>query len=276
MMVAMAEISRRELMGGAAALLGGAAAAFAGSGDLKLGVATYSLRKLSRAEAIEALAELQVRYIKVKEFHAKIAGPEAEWKQARRDFENAGLTILGVGNITMVKKDEGEIRRNFEYAKTLGAAAITMAPSRETLPMIEGFVKEYGIKAAIHNHGPEDRHFPAPKDALDAVKGMDKRMGLCIDAGHTTRTGADVVEWTRIALAEGRLHDFDIKDLADLMDKESQVAVGEGKMPVEALFRELMQGKYSVGVMLEYEINENDPVPGMRKSLEYMRRVLAG
>src|ERR1700738_3063425 len=50
-------------------------------------------------------------------------------------------------------------------------------------------VKEFDIKIAIHNHGPEDKHFPSPKSVLDAVKGMDSRMGLCMDIGHTVRTG---------------------------------------------------------------------------------------
>jgi hypothetical protein len=37
-----------------------------------------------------------------------------------------------------------------------------------------------------------------------------------------------------------------------------------------------MKMKYSGGVMLEYEINEDDPLPGMYKSLAYMRGVVAG
>jgi hypothetical protein len=33
---------------------------------------------------------------------------------------------------------------------------------------------------------------------------------------------------------------------------------------------------YKGGVMLEYEINADNPVPGMEKSFSYMRGVLAG
>lgn len=274
MMVPMSHsVSRREFIAGAAAagLLG---AAPAGKPKFKLGVASYSLRKFSRADAIAALHKLDVRYINIKEFHAKIAAPAEEWKQARKDFESAGLTILGVGNITMVKLDEAEIRRNFEYAKTLGAPLIVMAPSHETVPLIEKFVKEYDIKAAIHNHGPEDKHFPAPKDVLDAVKGMDKRMGLCIDVGHAARTGADLVEWVRITGEEGRLHDMHIKDLADPAKDDSQVPVGDGKLPITGIFGELAKQGYAGGVMLEYEADENNPVPGMQKSFAYMRKVL--
>jgi sugar phosphate isomerase/epimerase len=272
--------NRRELLGGALAAIASARIANAATSrageeaGFKLGVASYSLRKLSRAEAIKALEALNVRYVNIKDFHAPLTTPPQELAQVKKDFESAGITILGVGNISFAKSDEAEMRRNFEYAKTLGAPVIVMAPSHETAPKVEKFVKEYDIKAAIHNHGPEDKHFPAPADVLKVVKGMDPRMGLCIDIGHTARTGADVVQ--SIKDAGPRLHDMHVKDLADFMDKDSQVAVGDGAMPIPAIFKQLQKMNYKGGVMLEYEIHPENPVPGMQKSFAYMRGVLAG
>ena len=275
------EVNRRELMGGALAVLASRGALSAApttqeEGALKLGVASYSFRKLSRADAIKGMEALKCRYINIKEFHAPIKGTEAEWKQARTDFENAGIQILGVGNISMQKEDEGEIRRNFDYAKTLGAPVIVMAPTHKTVPMIEKFVKEYNIKAAIHNHGPEDKHFPAPADVLKAVKGMDERMGLCVDVGHTARTGTSPYEALKQAWSAKRLHDIHMKDLGDLMNKDSQVAVGDGAMPVAQMFAFLTKAGYKGGVMLEYEIKADAPVPGMIQSFAFMWGVLAG
>jgi sugar phosphate isomerase/epimerase len=275
-------VSRRELMGGSVlalaspVLLPSAPARSDDDAGFKLGVASYSLRKLSRADAIKAMEALKCRYINIKEFHAPIKESEAQWKQARTDFENAGITILGVGNISMTKEDEGEIRRNFEYAKTLGAPVIVMAPTAKTAPVIEKFVKEYNIRAAIHNHGPEDKHFPAPSDVLKVVKGMDERMGLCVDIGHTARTGTAPLDGLKQATSARRLNDIHVKDLADLMNKDSQVAVGDGAMPIPAIFQYLMKTAYKGGVMLEYEINADAPLPGMMKSFAYMRGVIAG
>jgi sugar phosphate isomerase/epimerase len=273
-------VSRRRILGGsllamASPMMSAAAPNRAEEeAGFKLGVASYSLRKLSRAEAIKAMETLQCRYINIKEFHAPIKGTEAEWKQARTDFENAGITILGVGNISMTKEDPGEIRRNFEYAKTLGAPLIVMAPTQQTVGLIDKFVREYNIKAAIHNHGPEDKYFPAPSDVLKAVRTLDDRMGFCVDLGHTTRTGTGAVEGLK--QAGKRLYDIHIKDLSDLMAKDSQVAVGDGAMPVPAIFTYLSKSGYKGGVMLEYEIHADNPVPGMIKSFAYMRGVLAG
>ena len=134
--------------------------------------------------------------------------------------------------------------------------------------------KEFNIKIAVHNHGPEDKNFPTPQSVLKIVKNMDPRCGLCIDVGHTARTGVDVVE--SIAEAGPRLLDMHIKDLADPMVRESQVAVGDGKLPIGRIFLQLVRMKYDGCVNLEYEIHDTDPMPGMTKSFAYMRGVLTG
>ena len=66
------------------------------------------------------------------------------------------------------------------------------------------------------------------------------------------------------------------KDLADPMKKDSQVAVGDGVLPIPAIFQYLLKTGYKGGAMLEYEINADNPLPGMVKSFAYMRGVIAG
>ncbi len=244
------------------------------SAGFRLGVATYSMRGFTRPQTITMLKALDVDTVSLKEMHAKIKGDPAEWTQARKDLEAAGIRIVSCGNITMTVDEDDEIEHNFKYAQALGAEGIVMAPNHQTLPRIEKFVKKYNIKAMIHNHGPEDKHFPSPKSVFDAVKNMDPRMGLCIDVGHTVRTGASVLE--SIKMAGPRLLDFHIKDLKDLSDKGSQCAVGDGAMPVAEIFKLLKMVKFTGNTNLEYEINLKDPLPGMIKSFAYMRGVLAG
>src|SRR4029434_9176687 len=116
----------------------------------------------------------------------------------------------------------------------------TMHP--DLVPRVERFAKQYDIKVAIHNHGPEDKLFPSPYDVLKVVKSMDQHMGLCIDLGHTARTGTDVVQ--AIADAGSRLLDMHAKDLRDFNAKESQCIVGEGIMPFPDIFRQLQKMQY--------------------------------
>ena len=147
-------------------------------------------------------------------------------------------------------------------------------PATQTLPRIEKLVKEYDIRFAIHNHGPEDKLWHSPLDVLKAVNSMDPRMGCCIDVGHTVRAGTDVVQ--AIHEAGPRLFNVHMKDLTNFQDKESQVAVGDGIMPVAKIFEALTAISYKDFVDLEYEINANDPMPGVITSLAYMRGVQVG
>jgi sugar phosphate isomerase/epimerase len=103
---------------------------------------------------------------------------------------------------------------------------------------------------------------------------MDPRVGLCVDLGHTARTGVDVVQ--ALAQAGARLLNIHAKDLKDLRDADSQCVVGEGAMPLPAIFRQLVSMRYQGSVDLEYEIDAKDPLPGMQRSFAYMRGLLRG
>lgn len=241
---------------------------------IRLGVASYSLRNFPRAQAIQMTKALGTRYINLKSMHLPYELSPAEIASARQEIESAGLVIVGGGMITFETDTDAGIRKYFDYAKAAGMPVIVCTCKPSTLPRIEKFVKQYDIKIAIHNHGPGDENFPSPYDALNAVKGMDPRMGLCIDMGHTVRTGTDVVR--AVADAGPRLLDMHAKDLRDLRVAESQCIVGEGKMPIAEIFRQLRAIGYPGYVNLEYEIDADNPMPGMKQSFAYMRGVLAG
>ncbi len=243
------------------------------SWPIRLGVASYSLRTLSRAEAIAGIKEMGVRYVCIKSFHLPYELTPEELAAGRREFKEAGLTIVGGGNNDILEDTDEAVRKFFEYARLSGMPLLVIAPTPEVMPRVEKFVKEYDIKVAIHNHGPEDKYFPAPSDALEVIKDMDPRVGVCVDVGHATRTGADIVE--EIARAGDRVLDMHMKDLKDLMKKGTDCIVGQGAMPVVDIFRQLKKIKYSGYVNLEYEIDAENPVPGMVQSFAYMRGVLA-
>jgi sugar phosphate isomerase/epimerase len=240
----------------------------------KLGVATYSLREYSRALAIRCIKELHTPYVSVKEFHLRYSSTPAELESGRKDFERAGLKIMSGGNITLAKDDPDDIRRYFEYAKMCGMPMMVCAPTHSNLGAIEKFVKEYNIRIAIHNHGPEDKNFPTPQSVLQVVRDMVPRCGLCMDAGHSACAGANVVE--SIAEAGPRLFDMHIKDLPSFGPNAVQCDVGEGLMPIVGIFKQLHKIGYQGCVNLEYEINGDNPLPGMKNSFSYMRGVLAG
>ena len=241
---------------------------------VKLGVASYSLRNFERGYAIGAVQALGTPYVNIKSFHQPYEATRAELAAGRAEFESAGLEIVGGGTITLDIDTDEDVCSYFEYAKASGMPLMVIAPTRQTLPRIERFVREYDIEVAIHNHGPEDEHFPGPQDIVPVVKEMDPRVGVCLDVGHTARTGIDVAEAAE--MCGDRLLDVHMKDLADLSARESQCVVGEGAIPVARLFVALERMGYQGFVNLEYEIDASDPFPGMQRSFAFMRGVLAG
>ncbi|GAC1653570.1 MAG: hypothetical protein NVS4B3_16800 [Gemmatimonadaceae bacterium] len=242
--------------------------------SVKLGVASYSLRKFQRDKAIAMVKALGTPYINIKSVHLPYELAPAELAAARREIEGAGLQIVGGGTITFEKDTDEEVRKYFDYAKAAGMPLMVATGDAKILPRVERFAKEYDIKVALHNHGPEDKYYPTPYDVLKQVRTMDRRMGLCIDIGHTVRTGTDVVK--AIADAGPRLLDMHAKDLRDLKMRDSQCIVGEGAIPVADIFRQLEAMGYTGYVNLEYEIDADDPLPGMKQSFSYMRGALAG
>jgi sugar phosphate isomerase/epimerase len=276
------ESTRRTFLGAAAGIAGlsaidvrpAAAVVEAEPWGIKLGVASYSLRSFDRAKAIEMTKALKISFISIKDVHLSQTIPPAEVEAAAKEFTAAGLRIMSGGNISLPETTAEEMRKHFEYAKHAGMRMIVCAPTPSNVKVVEALAKEYNIQCAIHNHGPEDKNFPTPQSVLDAVKNLDPRVGLCIDCGHTARTNTDVVK--AIADAGSRLLDMHIKDLGDFTAKDSQVDVGDGKMPIPGIFRQLKKMGYKGCVNLEYEINAKDPMPGMQRSFSYMRGVLAG
>jgi sugar phosphate isomerase/epimerase len=241
---------------------------------VRLGVASYSFRRFSREQAIQMTRALRSPYINIKSFHLEYDLSPSELSAGRREFEEAGLEIVGGGTITFEEDSDPGVEKYFAYARGSGMPLIVATCDPEILPRIERFAKQYGIAVAIHNHGPEDRHYPAPADALRYLRDMDPRMGVCMDIGHTVRANVDIVQ--AAAEAGPRLLDLHIKDLADLTDPRSQCIVGEGAIPLAELFDQLVRMDYQGYANLEYEIDADDPLPGMRQSFAHMRGILAG
>jgi len=240
-----------------------------------LGLCSYTFRNFDRAQLIGYMKQLNVLALNAKDVKDHLPMDPTEEAKALDDYHAAGIQLHAAGAIYFPKDEDEDIRSKFEYCKRAGIKVIVAGdPTPNTLPRIEKFVKEYDIRFAIHNHGPEDKLWPSPLTVLDAVKNMDPRMGCCIDVGHTMRAGTDVV--SAIHKVGPRLFDVHMKDLAQSNVKESQVAVGQGIMPVREIFEALIKIKYPGNVDLEYEIFPDNPLPGTTESFAYMRGVLTG
>jgi sugar phosphate isomerase/epimerase len=281
------DVSRRNFLRTgavtAALLSGGSALSFAmpqkaaaaKASPVKLGLASYTFRDFTRAQMIGYMKQLNLTALNAKDVKDHLPMDPAQEAEALAAYAAAGIRLHAAGAIYFPKDEDEDIRSKFDYCKRAGINVIVAGdPTPESLPRIEKFVKEYDIRLAIHNHGPEDKIWHSPLDVLKAVSKMDPRIGCCIDVGHTMRAGVDPVH--AVHAVGARLFNMHMKDLANATQKESQVAVGEGLMPVRGIFEALIAIRYKGFVDLEYEIHADDPMPGVSTSFAYMRGVLAG
>jgi len=242
---------------------------------VKLGLASYTFRNFTRAQLIGYMKQLNLTELNCKDTKDHLPMDPAAEADALADYAANNIKVHAIGAVYFQKDEDDDIRSKFEYARRAGVKVIVAGdPAVATLPRIERFVKEYDIRVAIHNHGPEDKVWPSPYDVLRAVDKMDPRIGCCIDIGHAARAGANVPQAIRDA--GPRLFNMHAKDLLDFTSKESQVAVGQGIMPIRAIFESLIAINYQGFVDLEYEIHGDDPMPGVIESFAFMRGVLRG
>ncbi len=243
---------------------------------LKFGVATYTLRELPIEETIAGVQRVGLKYISIKNVknHIDLSHSSEQRHERAQMFRDAGLVPLSVGNVSMRTGEEG-IREAFEFARDIGVSTIVCAPSHEAIPILDKMVKEFDIKLAIHNHGPEDKgYFPSPNDVIRAVEKFDSRIGLCIDVGHTARAGVDPAE--AIIRFRERLYDCHIKDISAMGDKNTPIEGGRGILDLQSILAALLKIKYQGLVGFEYEKDGKDPLPGLAETVGFTKGLLAG
>jgi len=237
----------------------------------ELGLASYTLREFNLEDTLAMTKKVGLKNICFKSMHLELDSTPEQIRETVEKVKDAGLNLYGGGVISM--KNEGEVNQAFDYAKAAGMKVIIAAPSYEMLPLINKKVKQYDIKVAIHNHGPGDDLFPIPSVALEHIKNLDKRIGMCHDIGHTKRYGSDPIAETR--LCGDRLHDVHIKDVSAANKNGHGVEVGRGVIDIPKFLKTLIKMDYDGIVSFEYEKDAKDPLAGLAESVGYVKGVLA-
>lgn len=242
-----------------------------GKSDIKLGVASYSLRKFSTEEALDMTVRCGVNRITFKDMHLPLDSDEETIQKTVELCKKKGVTLYGAGVVYM--RSTGDVDQAFEYAKTAGLEMIVGVPNHELLEYVEGKVKQYDIKLAIHNHGPGDKLYPSAESAYNLIKNRDNRMGLCIDIGHTKRINRDPEQDVKDFF--DRVFDIHIKDVTAATSEGKTCIIGRGVIDFPAFMRAVVKMGYKGTLALEYEAEADDPLPGMMESFGYTKGVLA-
>jgi sugar phosphate isomerase/epimerase len=238
---------------------------------LKVGMAGYTFVNFDLDYTIAALDKLDVRYLCVKDFHLPLNSTDEQMEAFRRKLAAKNIVPYAAGPIYM--KTEQEVDRAFDYARRLGVKMIVAVPNVELLPYVNGKVKEYDMRIAIHLHGPDMELYPNATDVWNHVRDLDPRMGICMDIGHNLRTGDDPI--ADIAKYRSRIFDVHIKDVTAPTKAGTSIELGRGLIDFPALVKILRRIGYDGVCSLEYEKDMKDPMIGIAESIGYFKGVCA-
>lgn len=239
--------------------------------SFSLGMAGYTFKGLSVERTIEIMNYIGINYLSVKDFHMPLDSTRDQIEAVTGKFKAAGINVYTVGVIYM--KTEEEVDQAFEYAGMAGVKMIVGAPEYKLLPYVEKKVRTYDISLAIHNHGPDNPLYPNATDIWNHIKDLDRRMGICLDIGHTIRDGHDPsVDVKRYS---DRIFDIHTKDVDEASKAGKTVETGRGVIDIPGFVATLRKIKYSGKCSLEFEKNMKDPLPGIAESIGYFRGVMA-
>lgn len=241
-------------------------------GGLRVGMHTYTLRNFPFEEAVDITQKLGLKYMGFNPRHTPFNATPEQIKGFRERIAGAGMELMALGVVGFGPKDP-ERRKIFEMAKAMGFRTISTSAERETLAELQPLVDEFEINLAVHNHGPKD-YWSTPDKLLDAVKDLHPRIGACVDMGHYKRAGVEPHD--AIRLLGARVKDVHLKDVDKAEDSGKSVVMGTGVLDVKEALRALLEIKYTGHAAIEYEAEPANPVPGIEKSLEYVRECLKG
>ena len=242
------------------------------SDSIKLAIAGYTFAKFDLDKSLAMMKRVGVTWLGVKDFHLPLNSTKEVIDQTLAKMKSFGVEPYGVGPIYM--KTEASVDQAFAYAKMVGVNLLVGVPDSLLLPYVEKKVKEYNIRVAIHNHGPDLPIYPSAEDIWKDIKNLDSRIGFCLDIAHTVRLGLDPIE--AFFNYKVRIFDFHVWDV-DKPEKAGWcVEAGRGIIDFPKFFKTLRNEKYTGTCSLEYGKDMSDPLPGIAESIGYFRGVIAG
>jgi len=247
----------------------------------RLAIAGYTFNKFKLEPTLEMLKKVDVHYLCIKDFHLPLKSTDEEIAAFQAKCKSFDVTGYGVGPIYM--GSEEEVNNAFAYAKRVGVKTVVGVPfkmvdkkrvsSPELLQVVNRKVREYDMKYAIHNHGPDmPELFPTAESAIELIKDLDQRVGLCLDIGHQLRDGKDPVK-AMLEFAD-RVHDIHIKNVTAATKQGRAIEMPRGAIDMPAFVRALRKVKYSGMCSLEFEKDMDNPIVGIAESIGYFRGLM--
>jgi len=243
----------------------------------ELGIQSFSFRHFEKnEEVIECLKRCGASTVELCGRHADFTDPEGFGSVAEL-YAKHDIRIVSIG-VQRFDDDREAERQFFECAKVGGFQTISADFRIGSFPAnvatAESLAEEYDMRLAIHNHG--GRHWLGSAVALQHVFSISgPRVGLCLDTAWAMDSGLDPLK--TIEDFGERLHGIHIKDFTFNADRSvNEHVVGSGNLDLTAMVSALKSVDFNGFAVIEYEEDEENPVPAIAKCVAAVREAAAG
>lgn len=199
------------------------------------------------------------------------------YAESKKTFAQDGVTIAAIGVETMTG-DPAKDKPKFEFCRALGIPnmSIHFAPELmdanfQGLKNVDALAEQYGIKIGIHNHGGYD--WLGTDRILRYIFDRTKHVGLHMDTAWAIDAKQDPSKWAE--LFKNRLTGIHVKDFLYSEKREPRdVIIGTGILDLPKLMSTLNSINFSGPIVIEYELDETNPVPALKECVAKLRALI--
>ena len=265
----------------------------------KLGIARYTMCKRSLDEALAIMENIDCHYMGLMEGTIKYDASDAEIAAYKAKCAAAGVEVVSAG--PLYYSTEEELKACCEFAKRYGMKYISVVPfewnpkianvkdnkerakilpgrewrleSDKMMDLLEQYVKKYDLRAAVHNHGPDNAYlYPTAEASMKRIGNRDKRIGVCLDVGHERRAGLDPVEFIRNN--PDRIVEVHLKNIKIDPVKNFAKEGPRGELDIPGILKALGDVGFDGYCLIEFEKDFKLNEAPLAESLGYYRGVM--
>jgi len=265
----------------------------------KIGVARYTMCERTIDEALGILQDIDCHYMGLMEDGIGYDATDAEIAAYKAKCAVAGVKVVSAGPLYF--STEEQLRKCCEFAKRYGMKYISVVPfkwhpkvanitdrderakvlapsewrheSDKMMDVLEKCVKEYDLRAAVHNHGPDAPWlYPTAEAALKRIGNRDRRIGVCLDVGHERRAGLDPVAFIRNH--SDRIVEVHLKNIKiDPVENYAKEAP-RGELDIYGILKALKEANFGGYCLIEYEKDFELNAMPLAESFGYYRGIM--
>ena len=265
----------------------------------KLGVARFTMHKQSFDRALEILQHIDCHYMGLIDKSIPRDASDDEIAAYKAKCAKYGVEVVSLG--PLYYSTEEELAAACKFAKRYGMKYISVVPyednpkiagvsdpnekkkicpprewkleSDKMMDLLEKYCIEYDLKAAVHNHGPDNAFlYPTAEASLARIGNRDKRLGVCLDVGHERRAGLDPAEFIR--KHGDRVVEVHIKNIKIDPVKNLAMEGPRGELDIPGIMQALADVNYGGYCLVEYEKDFDANEVPLAESFGYYRGVM--